>query len=95
MKWKLVPEEIDRATCRPMLDVWNRCMADLSTLETTWPQLVAAAPFRAMPDVSEAVKLAQKDVRLYDSLENRGYQTNEEKLARALLAMHEWAEGKP
>jgi hypothetical protein len=45
--WKLVPVEIDRETCRPMLDVWNLGAWNNDTLETTWPRLVAAAPGRS------------------------------------------------
>jgi hypothetical protein len=42
--WTLVPVEIDRATCKPMLSVWNHCMEEAETLEMAWPLLVAAAP---------------------------------------------------
>jgi hypothetical protein len=42
--WRLVPVEINRATCRAMLVIWNKCMVDEATLETTWPLLVAVAP---------------------------------------------------
>ena len=59
MKWKLVPEEIDRATCRPMLDVWNRCMKNFETLEMTWPQLVAVAP-PLDADIEEALRLTEE-----------------------------------
>ena len=89
MKWKLVPEEIDRATCRPMLDVWNRCMADCSTLETTWPQLVAAAP-PLDADIEEAVKLAQSiadddDFVVGDTASSNRRRYDTALIARALL----------
>ena len=38
----VVPMEIDRSKHRKVLLVWNECMANHETLETTWPRLVDA-----------------------------------------------------
>ena len=86
MKWKLVPEEIDRDTCRPMLDVWNRCVVELATLETTWPQLVAAAP-PLDAEIEEALRYADivKDVVISRRPEVKLELTKEAQMARALL----------
>jgi hypothetical protein len=35
-----VPREIDRSKHRAALEVWNDCMMNSETLETTWAQLV-------------------------------------------------------
>ena len=38
----LVPREINREQHRRVLEVWNAHMRSFSTLEVTWPALVAA-----------------------------------------------------
>lgn len=48
-----VPRTIDRAAHRHVLDVWNDCMENAETLETTWRRLVEALVDPARPGPSQ------------------------------------------
>ena len=60
---RLVPVEIDREKHRHVLDVWNRSMEDMSSLDQTWPRLVEAIS----TPVSETVNIDQRAACREDS----------------------------